>query len=240
MLLSPDQVKSFWRLWSKACKAQNWTTAAGLHALEIDAKRKDFLRSCGFESLTRVDRVDGFTKVKNELLVLMGESIQAGMESEDSLINKARTLRHYILNELAPCLAVYLVDDEPALRRDAADRYVVSIVTDLACWNKLDRPGREVSLEDLDAKPILKQKRDGSTYEAPSLLNQVIMTLSARIQARRKESGDTVHHMKLKAGIRCTCERFCNGGTIQYSTMSVDQVLGVKNEPVKDAENEPW
>jgi len=240
LLLSPVQVKSFWRLWAQACKAQGWTTAAGMHSGEIDAKRKDFLRSCGFESLTRVDRVDGFTKVKSELLVLVGVSIQAGMESEDSLINKARTLRHFILNELAPFLAVYLEDEEPALRREASERYVISIVTDIARWNKLDRPDREITLEDLDARPIVRRKRDGSTYEAPSHLNQVIMTLSARIQAKRTEAGDTVHDMKMKAGVRCTCERFCNGGTIQYSTMSADQVLDIINKQEKDPEKEPW
>ena len=70
MILSPDQVKRFWYLWKQVCIANGWTKERGMNAAQVDAKRKEILRECGFDSLTSVDRTNGFTKVKNKLLIL--------------------------------------------------------------------------------------------------------------------------------------------------------------------------
>jgi hypothetical protein len=77
MKLSTEQVSLFWREWPKACKAMGWTKANGMSAAEIDLKRKEFLLRCGFDSLTKVDRVDGFTKVKNEFARPAGREHQS-------------------------------------------------------------------------------------------------------------------------------------------------------------------
>src|SRR5579862_7122912 len=87
MLLSEDQVKKFWRLWPQACRANGWTKENGLSAAQIDAKRKEVLLDCGFTSLTLVDRKDGFTKVKNRLLILIGVDVEAGKEDKDTTEN---------------------------------------------------------------------------------------------------------------------------------------------------------
>lgn len=202
MKLSPPQVQRFWREWAKSCKTMNWTRAAGLSADEIDAKRKELLQRCSFDSLTKVDRVDGFTKVLNELLVLQGVSLQAGMEAEDPTINRARTLRHHILTELVPCLELYVAD---------VRGYLASIMEDKNRWWKIDRPAREMTLMDLDAKPVYRtDKNTGELKEWPSQLEQMRYTLTSRLNTLRGAAGDTIHEMKTKAGLPCACAA-CRG-----------------------------
>jgi hypothetical protein len=198
--LTPSQLRRFWQEWPKACRANNWTREAGLTTAEIDSKRKEFLARCGFKSLTEVDRVDGFTKVLNELIVLQGTDLDAGIEAGDLTINKARTIRHQILTELIPCLELYL-DDVRA--------YVTTIMQDKNRWWKIDRPARDITMNDLDARPIFRRK-DGELNEFPSQLDQLRYTLSARLNALRKAAGDSIHDMKLKAGVPCVCV-ICSG-----------------------------
>jgi hypothetical protein len=199
MNLTAPQVQRFWREWARACKAQGWTRAAGMSAAEIDVKRKEFLARCGFDSLTKVDRVDGFTKVLNELLILVGESVAAGIESEDLTINRARVLRNQILTEIIPCLELYVED----LRG-----YLTAIMEDKNRWWKIDRPARDISIMDLDAKPIFRRdKKTGELKQWPSQLEQFQYTLSARLNVKRNEAGDTIHQMKTKAHVPCHCSQ---------------------------------
>lgn len=170
-----------------------------MSTVEIDAKRKEFLASLGFASLTEVDRTDGFTKVKNGLLVLIGASIQAGMEVGDPTLNKARNYRHVIMNELTPCLALY-VEDVPG--------YITAIMEDKNRWWQIDRPACDITLEDLDAKPIFRQVKGRSEpKEFPSKLEQLVMTLAARLNVLRNKAGHDIHTMKITAGVPCGCKR---------------------------------
>lgn len=202
MKLSPSQVQRFWREWPKSAKAMGWTKANGLGAAEIDAKRKEFLLKCGFNSLTEVDRVDGFTKVLKELQVLQGVDVDAALESEDLTINRERTFRHFILTDQVPCLELYVAD---------VRGYLTSIMEDKNRWWKIDRPVREITLMDLDAKPVYRtDKKTGELKAWPSQLEQLKWTLAARINALRNGAGDSVHDMRLKAGLECTCA-VCQG-----------------------------
>lgn len=199
MILAPKQVKEFWCLWPQACRANNWTKDGGMSAAAIDAKRKEILRECGFESLTEVDRTDGFTKVKNKLLILIGVDVKAGTEDQDPTENKGRTHRYVIAKEIIPCLALYEED---------VTGYVASVIAGLTRHYKTDRPERPPTLEDLSAKPTFK-KRGGKWIKGPSQALQALMTLSARLDDKRKAAGDTVHDMKIKAGLECDCARCC-------------------------------
>ena len=172
-----------------------------MSAKEIDAKRKEFLLRCGFDSLTKVDRVDGFTKVKMELLVLQGVSVKAGIESEDLTINKARTIRHFIVTDLVPCLELYVAD---------VRGYMTSIMEDKNRWWKIDRPARDITLMDLDAKPVYRHdKKTGELKTWPSQLEQMKWTMAARLNTLRKDTGDTIHDMRLRAGLKCVCAVCC-------------------------------
>lgn len=188
MIISEAQNDTFWSMWSKVCRLNQWSK------VDSEKQRKEFLKRCGFASLKDVDRVDGFTKVKNELTILLTPSIKAAQEAEDPLINKARTLRHVIRTEIVPCLALY---------RDA-DAFVKSVMEDKARWWKLDRPNIEITLEDLDGRPIMREVR-GQIQESPSQLNQLLMTLSQRLNDLRKAAGHTIHEMKKAAKIHCAC-----------------------------------
>ena len=202
MKLSPAQVQRFWREWPKSCQAMNWTRAAGLSAAEIDAKRKDFLLGCGFDSLTKVDKVAGFTKVLNELLVLQGVSLKAAQETVDPTLNEARVLRTQILTEIIPCLEVYRGE---TLVQDLAD-----IMEDKNRWWKLDRPVRGMTLMDLDAKPIYRtDKSSGELKFMGSQLSQMQWTLSRWLNDLRNVAGDTIHDMKMKANVPCDCAKIC-------------------------------
>jgi hypothetical protein len=196
MLLSKPQVTTFWRLWAKACKAQGWDQ---LPKDQVEAKRHALLRECGFASLTEVDRVAGFTQVKHRVEVLIGTSVQAGLEISDETLNQARVMRHVIRTELMPCLALYEQDPE---------RYLQTIITGLVRWRQVDQPTRPPTLEDLDAKPTFSRQGPCHTLRTgPSQLSQALMTLNARIHSKRREAGDTIHDMRIRAGVRCTCKR---------------------------------
>lgn len=202
MNLSKDQVNKFWSMWAQACRKQGWTREAGMAAAEIDAKRKEFLARCGFVSLTKVDRMEGFTKVKNELLLLISDhtNLKAAAEAENPLLNKARVWRHVIVNELTPCLALY--------EEDVAG-YITEIMADKNRWWKIDRPACEITLEDLDAKPIFRrvngQSGQWELKEFPSTLEQLMMTINARLQVKRRAARHSIHDMKIAAGVECSC-----------------------------------
>lgn len=214
MKLAPDQVRLFWQLWPKACRANSWTRDAGMSAAEIDAKRKEVLRECGFDSLTKVDRTDGFTKVKNKLLILIGESIQAGREDQDPTENKARTQRWKIEKEILPCLALYEED---------VTGYVATVIAGLSRHYKVDRPTRPPTLSDLDTKPSFT-KRDGKWIKGPSQMLQALMTLSARLDDKRAAAGDSLHDMKTKAGLKCDCAG-CERGRVILKEISTAPAL---------------
>lgn len=214
MNLSKAQVQTFWRLWAQAAQAQGWTREAGLNAAAINAKRKEFLARLGFDSLTKVDRTDGFTRVKNELLVLVGTSLKAGLEVNDPTLNKARNYRHLILNELSPCLGVYVAD---------VTGYLTAIMEDKNRWWKIDRPACDITLEDLNAQPIFRRVK-GELKEFPSQLEQLVMTLSARLNVLRNKTGDTIHEMKLKAGVPCCC-RDCARSSMAAQARAVGQIV---------------
>lgn len=205
MNLAPAQVKTFWRLWPQACRANGWTKERGMTAAQIDAKRKEVLLECGFDSLTRVDRTDGFTKVKNKLLILIGVDLKAAGEDQDTTENTARTHRHVVEMEIIPCLALYEED---------VNGYVATVIAGLMRYYKTDRPASPPTLDDLDTRPrigtVRTGPRKGQTYQTASQMEQAMMTLNARRHEKRKTAGDSIHDMKLRAGLECNCRQCCN------------------------------
>lgn len=200
MKLSDDQVRWFWREWPKSCEVMGWTRAKGMAAKEIDAQRKEFLLRCGFKSLTEVDRTDGFTKVKNELLVLQGVSLKAAQETIDPALNQARILRNQILTEIIPCLELY--------RKDQLTFDLTKIMEDKNRWWKIDRPACHMTLMDLDARPIFRTIREtGGQKYMGSQLSQMQWTLSRWLNDLRNQAGDTIHDMRTKAGVPCACAK---------------------------------
>jgi hypothetical protein len=199
MRLSSAQVDRFWREWSMSCRAMNWTRAAGLSAAQIDAHRKELLAGCGFPSLTVVDRTDGFTKVLHEVIALRGVSLLAAQETVDPYLNKARVLRNQIAAELIPCLELY-VENVPA--------YITTIMEVKNRWWRIDRPARDITIMDLTAAPIRKwDDKIKALKEFPSQLEQLQFTLAARLNSLRNKTTDTIHDMRTRAGVPCSCAK---------------------------------
>lgn len=207
MLLTSAQQTLFWRKWAECCRKRGWTRADGFEQREIDALRKDLLRACGFQSLTEVDKTAGFSKVLAKIGVWQGESVRAAIEDGDPSLNEARILRHTIRTEILPCLALYTGD---------AEAYFASIFETIVHWRK-DGATQPVTLDDLDARPRFKEGKP-----SPSQLQQALMTLSARLNAKRNEAGHTIHQMKTLAGVACDCAA-CRAPQPEAVEISVEQ-----------------
>lgn len=179
-------------LWAKVCKDRDWKV--GDRALRLATIGKILGRE--LKTLDDVGRTEECTKVFAELQVMLGVSVRAGLEAGDPSLNKARNYRHVIMNELTPCLAIY-VEDVPA--------YLTAIMADKNRWWKVDRPAADITLEDLDARPIFRRVK-GELKEFPSTLEQLMMTLSARLNVLRNKAGHTIHEMKTQAGVPCGCK----------------------------------
>jgi hypothetical protein len=214
MKLSAEQVPLFWKLWSKACKANRWNKAGGMSAAEVDAQRKELLARCGFKSLKEVDPHAGFSRVKRELLML-DDQLQGAKEEIDPHIETSRTSRWFIEHDLIPCLALYVED---------VDAYVVKVATDKFRWRTRDAMERQITLDDLSDEPVFREVR-GKLQEFPSQLEQLKFTLSGRLNGKdgfRKQSGHSVHDMRTKAGLPCRCAR-CSRSAVVVAQEAVEE-----------------
>jgi hypothetical protein len=195
MKITASQRITIMKLYQQVCKERGWKAG------DRDFRLAKFSELIGRQlaSSDDIGRIDECTKLMNELKSLLGVSVQAGLEADDLTINQGRVLRHQILTELIPCLELY-IHDVPA--------YLTSIMEDKNRWWKIDRPIRDITLMDLDTKPIIRRDRKtGELVEFPSPLKQMLFTLSARLNVKRNEAGDTIHEMKIRAGIPCACSK---------------------------------
>lgn len=195
MKITSAQRISIMKLWGRVCKDRQWKSS------DRDLRLKTFGDLVGrpLASTDDVGRVDECTKLMKGLEAMLGISIQAAREADDPTINRARVLRYQIVNEIVPCLELYISD---------VRSYIAEIMADKNRWWKIDRPAREIDITDLDAKPIIRtDKLTGQLREFPSQLEQLQYTLTARLNAKRKEAGHTVHDMKIKARVPCSCSK---------------------------------
>lgn len=182
MKLSTLQVQRFWREWAKACKVNNWPRT------EHESRRKELLARCGFQSLTAVDRMAGFTQVLHEVIVHQGVSLKSAQETQNPALNEARVLVNHIASELVPCLELYVQD---------VKAYLTTIIESKSRYRQTDRPERPLELTDLDA----------------GQLKHVQFTLAARINTLRNKAGHSVHDMRIAALLPCGCAK-CFGARV--------------------------
>ena len=194
MNISDSQRVSIMVLWGKVCKDRGWKSSDKSFRL---AKFSEILGR-PLASTNDVERLDECTKLMAELKCLLGVSVQAGQEACDPTLNRARVIRNQILTEIVPCLELYRGDKLPA---DIAD-----IMEDKNRWWKLDRPGRGITLMDLDDWPIFRyDKAAGKKKFCGSQLKQMQWTLSRWLNELRNQAGDSIHDMKKKANVACDC-----------------------------------
>lgn len=170
MRLTKPQVTLFWRLWKRASDAQHWTVKAGMSRQEIDQRRHEVLGRCGFESLTHVDRTEGFGRVKAALMTLCG-SVDGAIETDHPEADEARRLKHVITYRILPGLA--------RLPSIAAVPGGAIAYCERICRDKFGLPDDwELDLDDLGGHPL----RGPSSTDR---LRQLLITLNARL--RKKE-----------------------------------------------------
>lgn len=159
-------------LWPSVCRAQGWN-------VRDDAKRHElYIAALGkakrFSAFTESD----FSMVKARMQTLAG-NLAGAIEDGRPELNLKRQLLWKIRKEYRPCLALYV---------DAPDTYIQSVIRD-----KFGAVRGIKGLDDLSAQP------DGPDF--PSELEQLIMTLSARLNDMRGNAGDSIREMKQKAGL---------------------------------------
>lgn len=157
-----------------------------------------------------LNKTDDFDKVK-AFLGFASDDLDATTETDHPEIGRARRLRDQIADHVK-CLALY---------RDDADAFLAEIIKDKFRHGERVHP---MTIEDLTDQPTIR--RDGQP--GSSQLDQVLMRLAGAIQPLRKAAGDTLHEMKLRAGVPCDCAR-CRR---QPQTPLVTQV---ENEEVEAA-----
>lgn len=207
-------------LWTAACRAQQWNKSDRTFRLEILSKAL----GRQIASATEIGALDDFDAVKRHLLML-ADNVAGARETIEPEMGRARRLRDAI-GDLIKCIRVYL-DDQ-------TDPFVAQIIKD-----KFNHGSRVtvVTVDDLTAAPIIL--RNGR--QIPSQLDQLVYTLGACLNGSGKirggkrsrlgfrvAAGDTLHEMKIKAGVKCDCAQ-CLGGVsvpasrLDYQTETVKE-----------------
>lgn len=207
-------------LWPAAARNNGWQTGdrAKRIAVLCDALGR------AIQSASEINDRDDFDAVKRHLLML-ADNLAGARETIEPEMGRARRLRDAI-RELTRCIAVYIPLSASASEADgerdgvrcpaAAEAYVTQIIRD-----KFNRGSRVtiVTVDDLTAAPIIL--RDGR--QIPSQLDQLVYTLGACLNGSGKirngkkmrlglrvAASDTLHEMKMKAGVPCGCAEICS------------------------------
>lgn len=185
--MTSAQQTAYWRLWSMACKSQGWTKENGMAKDAIESKRHECLAECGFESSRDIDSGAGFSRWKALCERLAGKLSGAVAEVRQS--TPADRRRWVLENEMIPCIAYYAPENtrDPLLY---ARNYVASIIR--ATIGTIDLGAGQF------ATPTLEQLDE-------SELTRLMATLNARLGAKRRGLGHTIHDMLVGAGCRCKC-----------------------------------
>lgn len=194
MTITATQRTALMKLWSRVCQNRVWKTS------DRDFRLAEFGKIIGrpITSADEIGRIDECTRLMKELKSMLGVDLQAAREAEDLTINQARVLRTQMLTEIIPCLELY--------RGEKLTADLAGIMEDKNRWWKLDRPVRGMTLMDLDARPIYRTDRaTGKQKYMGSQLSQIQWTLSRWLNQLRNEAGDTIHEMKKKSQVKCTC-----------------------------------
>lgn len=187
--------------WPKACAAQSWKSSDRALRMRVlsEAVKREITSANDLNSREDIDAVKAH-------LGMLADQVAETMETDHPEIGQARRVLANIQDFYLPCLAVYL--EPPTL--DHARNYALAIVKD-----KVKRgPGvLPLALANL----------------SPQNLEHLQMTLARTIQTKRKKSGDSLHTMKIKAKVKCTCAQ-CEPRKRMMIVM----------EPQRDLENEPF
>ena len=210
--------------WPAACRAQAWKTGdrnlrlrvcAWAVSLEnptqlslLEAINSDRQPDRRLETTNDLDNKADVDRVKACLGMLADKMKETG-EVGQPQIGRARRLRDVIRDQIK-CLGVYI--SKPRA-------FVAEIINDKFNRGRRGGHSQPLTIRDLTDDPIIIKDRDtGRVREIPSQLDQLVYTLGACLNGsgklragKRSRLGfrvaaeDTLHEMKIKAGVRCDC-----------------------------------
>lgn len=229
MTITESQRITIMKLWQRVCKDRGWKASDKARRIATFSE----LIGRQITSTNEVGRLDECTKLMAELKVMLGTSLKAGLEANDPTLNQARVIAHQICADLIPCLELY----EGANTLE----FVTGIMEDKNRWWRIDHaPTRRITIQDLNARPIvITDRRTGKLREIPSPLHQMQMTIAARVDAKRRAAGQSVHEMRVAAGVPCHC-KLCGGVRVPDLAPLPPAVLPANQSPEPKAEPLPF
>jgi len=153
MLLTRAQQSRFWREWSVACHVQGWTKANGWTDYQIDNERHSMLERAGFDSLTKVDHLEGFDRVLSELAAL---SKPADLDAQ---------VRQQQMPRIRALHAIRELDSKLSISRSFPSPYLQAILRDKFGHADLDR----LNLDELIMVRNTLAARSNSRRHKPAL-----------------------------------------------------------------------
>lgn len=177
-----------------------WPRIAALRGVPPDDRcaRHAFYAEAGLGA--HIDHKRGFDLLKARCLAVLED---ANLGAQVRQQQQPARRRHWKIDELLRCLALYPRQSGGGpMGLAGAEAYAREIIRD-----KFNRGSvRQITaIEDLDDKPRTRIDSRGDLIELPSQVQQLIMDLSRNLNQFRNAAGDTIHQMKTRARVRCTC-----------------------------------
>lgn len=183
--MTKAQEKLYWREWGAVRKAD---PQADRHAIQRLALGVDYHVPHKEYSNRQFDLV---------LAAFRAISRPASIEPQIRAQAQPSHRQQHRIHEIQRCLALYVEDVAGYIAKVAADRF--GVPTD-----------GTFSLDDLSGQETVRinwQTKEPETV--PSQLEQLLMTLWARLQVMRRDADHTLHDMRTMAGVPCDCAKIC-------------------------------
>lgn len=184
--MTKAQDRLYWREWGAVRKAHR---EADRHRLHVQAL--GYSRSHTEFTNTEFDKVLGAFRALSR---------PASVASQIRQQDQPRTRMEHRLAEIQACLGLYVTDVAGFVARVAADKFGVPV-------------NGSFTLDDLSFEPTLRKNwQTKALEESPSQVEQLLMTLWARLQPYRRDAGHSLHEMRILAGVACDCARCIQHG----------------------------
>ncbi len=227
MITTKQRIHLMAELWPNACAAQGWQKGDDQRRYEVFAEAlghlsryQAILDRGGHISTKDMDNGD-FDLVKKHLLHLADKI---------NIVDQEKKRLLWVINvRIAKCLALYVYDPGAYIQRVLLERFKivrgVSTPADLSTAQRWKR----------DEAGELVRDSHGDPIELPSQLKMLVMTLTGRVDALRRQAGHSGHEMHQAAGLECRSSCVICFPPGQPRLAVADQ-FGPQDEPVNSVD----
>lgn len=182
--MTAAQTKYYWSAWGAACRH---CKSHGFPAPDRDAITVAALGK-------RVSSKDLSNRQLDLILAAFAAiSRPADMDRQLRQADQSRQRKEWRIGEHLAELGVYVADPAGYAARLFGDKFCIPA-------------GGALDIRALDDRPGARIDRHGDPVETPSQLDQCLMTLARCVQQHRRAAGDSIHDMRVAAGLTCRCE----------------------------------